>query len=117
MFNLTKQEKSVLLFIGVAALAGISINYFSKNNSRFKNYFANITLQSGSPAKINLNKATLEELIRLSGIGPGLAQRIIDYRLSSGGFKTIEEVKKVKGIGTQKFELLKDRMSIEENAQ
>lgn len=113
MFNLTRQEKSVLLFLGAVALCGISINYLSKNNPRFKGYFADMALNSANPSKINLNQATLEELTVLSGIGPELAQRIIDYRAARGGFKTSEEIKKVKGIGPRKFELLKDRITLE----
>lgn len=115
MFNLTKQEKSVLLFLGAVALCGISINYLSKNNPRLKGYFADMALNSnsGNPSKINLNKATIEELTALIGIGPELARRIIDYRTSAGGFKTSEELKKVKGIGLHKFERLKDQISIE----
>lgn len=103
-----------MLFLGVVALCGISINYFSKNNPRLKGYFADMALNSngGNPSKINLNKATLEELTALTGIGPELAQRIIDYRAASGGFKASEELKKVKGIGPHKFELLKDRVSV-----
>lgn len=134
MFNITKQEKSVLLFIGSVVLLGIGVNYLSKNNPHFKNYFTqelqnragahqkinastSLSINPEQSRRINLNKAALEELTRLSGIGPGLAQRIIDYRLSEGGFKAIEEVKKVKGIGAGKFELLKDHVSIEENSQ
>lgn len=113
MFNLTRQEKSVLLFLGAVALCGISINYLSKSNPRFRGYFTDMALNSANPSKINLNQATLEELTALAGIGPELAQRIIDYRTSTGGFKTSDELKKIKGIGPRKFELLKDRISIE----
>jgi competence protein ComEA len=113
LFNLTRQEKSVLLFLGAVALCGISINYLSKNNPRFKGCLADMALKSASQSKINLNQATLEELTALSGIGPELARRIIDYRSASGGFKASEELKKVKGIGPRKFELLKDRVTLE----
>lgn len=104
-----------MLFLGAVALCGISINYLSKNNSRLKGYFADMALNSnsGNPSKINLNKATLEELTALIGIGPELAQRIIDYRAAYGGFKASEELKKVKGIGPRKFELFKDQVSVE----
>ncbi len=114
MFCLTKQEKSVLLFIGAVAMAGISINYISKHNPRFKGYFADAAIRRAShPSKIDLNKASLEELTELSGIGPELAQRIIDFRNASGGFRTIEDLKKVRGIGSHKLELIRDEISIE----
>lgn len=62
--------------------------------------------------KVNINTASLEELDSLPGIGPVYAQRIIDYRQSNGGFKSIEEIQNVKGIGSKTFEKLKDRITI-----
>lgn len=113
MFNLTKQERSVLLFIGSVVFTGISINYLSKSNPRLKDYIADIPAPRSAPQKINLNHATFEELTGLPGVGPELAQRILDYRKAQGGFNAIEELKKVKGIKDSKFERLKDQVSIE----
>ncbi|MFN3691441.1 MAG: ComEA family DNA-binding protein [Fervidobacterium sp.] len=59
-------------------------------------------------AKININTSSIEELQQLPGIGPTKAQAIVDYRIKNGGFKTIEEIKNVKGIGEKTFEKLKD---------
>ncbi|MBP9817433.1 helix-hairpin-helix domain-containing protein [Candidatus Shapirobacteria bacterium] len=61
---------------------------------------------------ISLNTATVEDLDTLSGIGPALAQRIIDYREKNGGFKNIEEIKLVSGIGDKVFEKIKDKLSL-----
>lgn len=62
--------------------------------------------------KISLNTSSLETLSTLPGIGPALAQRIVDYRNANGLFQRIEEVMKVKGIKTKLFEKLKDYIRI-----
>jgi competence protein ComEA len=64
-------------------------------------------------ALINLNTATLEQLDQLPGIGPAIAQRIIDYREQSGSFKTIEEITEVSGIGEATFNKIKDLITVE----
>jgi len=63
-------------------------------------------------AALNLNTATKEELVALSGIGPAKAQAILDYRTQHGGFKTVEELKDVKGIGAKRFEKLKPELTV-----
>jgi len=63
-------------------------------------------------AKIDLNKATVEELTTLDRIGEVVAQRIVDYREQNGPFATIEDLKKVKGIGEKVFEANKDRITV-----
>lgn len=63
--------------------------------------------------KLNLNTATLEELDALPGIGTALAQRILDYRAQKGGFKTIEELKEVKGIGDKLFDDIKELITVQ----
>lgn len=62
--------------------------------------------------KINLNTATLAELDTLPGIGPAIAQRIIEYRQQNGAFTKIEDVKKVRGIGDAMFEQIKDLITV-----
>ena len=61
---------------------------------------------------ININKATQKELENLQGIGPSLAEKIIEYRKQNGRFNTIEDLKNVNGIGDTKFEKIKDNISV-----
>lgn len=63
-------------------------------------------------AAVNLNTATKEELIALPGIGPAKAQAILDYRKANGAFKSVEELKDVKGIGAKRFEKLKGELTV-----
>lgn len=67
---------------------------------------------SSSSELININTADADKLISLKGIGPALAQRIIDYRTQNGAFKSIDEIKNVRGIGEKKFADIKDKITI-----
>lgn len=62
--------------------------------------------------KININKATSEELQKVSGIGPSLAEKIISYRNSNGKFNSIEDLKNISGIGDKKFETIKEHLIV-----
>ena len=60
---------------------------------------------------VNLNTATIEQLAALPGIGQKTAERILEYRTKNGGFKKIEELMNVKGIGEKSFLKLKPLVS------
>lgn len=64
--------------------------------------------------KININTATAEELILLSGIGEARAADIITYREQNGGFRQIEDIMNVSGIGESTFEEIKERITVGE---
>lgn len=64
--------------------------------------------------KININTASATDLDKLPSIGPVRAGDIIAYRESKGGFKTIEEIKNIKGIGDATFEKMKDLITVGE---
>lgn len=67
--------------------------------------------------KVNINKASKEELKKIPGIGEVLASRIIEYREKVGGFKSIEELKNVKGIGEKKFEAIKPYVTLDTSSE
>jgi len=86
------------------------------SNQNYSNILSNSSssnLSQQQSTKINLNTATLAELDSLPGIGPALAQRIIDWRDANGGYEVVEDIKKVKGIGDSVFEGLKNQITVE----
>lgn len=68
-----------------------------------------------SKAAININAATIDQLETLPGIGRKTAERIIEYRTKSGGFKRIEDLMNVKGIGEKSFLKLKPLVTVPPN--
>ena len=73
---------------------------------------------AGAPAEqagglLNINTATAEELDALPGIGPGYAQRIVDYRESQGPFEAIEAIQNVPGIGASTFARIRALITVE----
>ena len=80
---------------------------------RYKNFTAGSTPEIVRPLPVpNINTATKEELTLLPGIGPTYAQRIIKYRKKYGLFKNISEITKIYGIGKNKFEKIKDKITV-----
>ena len=67
-------------------------------------------------APLNLNTATAAQIATLPGIGPKAAQRIVEHRQKTGGFKKIEELMNVKGIGEKSFLKLKPLVTVSEKA-
>ena len=61
---------------------------------------------------ININRASAKEFDGLAGIGPVIAKRIVEYRRVNGPFMTIEDLQKVSGIGSAKFEEFKSKVSV-----
>ncbi|WP_107071853.1 ComEA family DNA-binding protein [Streptomyces sp. CCM_MD2014] len=63
---------------------------------------------AGPAAPVSLNTATTDQLDTLPGVGPVLAQHIVDYRTRHGGFRSVDELREVNGIGERRFADLRD---------
>lgn len=109
MFNLTLEERKVVLFLASAVFLGLGINFAIKINSRVTKFI----LVDKRITKIDINKAGFQDLLGAKGISRKLAQDIIAYRNTKGAFKDIEELKEVKGIGDYRYEKLKSLFFVE----
>jgi len=67
--------------------------------------------QAAAPA-LNLNTATQADLEKLPGVGPAMAKQILDYRQKNSGFKKVEELMNIKGIGEKSFLKLKPLVTV-----
>ena len=86
-------------------------NLQSNSNNQIPNENKNV-LGVTTNGKISINNADAGKLDELPGIGPAIAQRIIDYRKANNGFKNVEEIKLVSGIGDKLYEKIKDKISL-----
>jgi competence protein ComEA len=125
--GLTRREQRILLLLIITITAGMAVHHF-RDRSRREILYSRIQAESGKTVNsgraaspkdntssqtllININKAPLEELYSLNGIGEIKARAIIDYREAHDGFKTLEEIIKVPGIGMSTFQKIRERIT------
>ena len=104
MFNLTKQERVVLISLGFIFLFGSMLHCFFRNHA-VSEIFRIVDSDKIYP-KVDLNRAKIEDLVRLPGIGPALAKSIIKYREQHGPFTAIEELRLVEGVHSRNYSKL-----------
>lgn len=116
MFNLEKREIFVVSFLLILLIIGLFLGFY-QNKTPSVNVKVNSFIPDAGilwqPKKININEADAKSLATLNGIGESLANRMLEYRSQNGYFKSIEELKKVKGIGEKLFDRIKDKVCID----
>ena len=117
MFDLEKREKFILLALLTILLIGLAFGFYQKRAVYVDVKPDNFTYPSPDRSigtlRININESDAAGLMKLKGIGKVLAGRIIEYRSTNGGFRSVEELKKVKGLGQKLYEKIKGEVSID----
>lgn len=122
MFDLTNEEKKVLIALSVFAILGLAVlgyrSYFARPQlkvvpTQLKSSEVDYQALIKQKRIVNINAASASELERLPNIGPKLAKDIITYRDANGSFLFKEDLMKVRGIGPKKFEEIKDLITLE----
>jgi len=108
---LTKQERQVLICIAAVLLGGVSVQYLAKKWTPLYRLISHI--DSGKIYyKVDINRATYDELLRIPYIGDKTAQEIIRRREEKGRFKDFEELLTVKGIKEKNFQKFSPYLTI-----
>jgi comEA protein len=126
MFTFNRNEQLVLILLSLALLAGIVVSYLDRTNSDairefdVKKNAVPVPEMPGetsaedpkTPEIIDINSATVKDFQKLPGIGPSIAQRIVDYRTQKGKFNAIDDMTQVNGIGPKTLERLRTQLTI-----
>lgn len=115
----TEKERTTLAVLGAVSLAALGILLWQQRKPPLViepalEQTARWDAALASARQVDVNTATVAELERLPGIGPSLAQRIADDRVTHGPFRRPEELQRVKGIGPQTYDALKDYVTVNE---
>ena len=109
MFNLTDEERRVILFVLGLAFCGFMLNNLVKASCRVER----MIYPAVGLAKLDINKVTLTQLVATKCVSMKLAQRIFERRNLLRKFSSLEELKEVKGIGQQRYDKFKEIFFVE----
>jgi competence ComEA-like helix-hairpin-helix protein len=104
MFTVTNQEKQALVFVMSMVLLGLAAHYASKKYSGVVR-FVNVRNEL---IKVDVNKASFDELVATRVISERLAKKIIERREERGPFRCLEDLRQIKGVGAKRLEKLKE---------
>lgn len=105
----TPDERKVIYFLAFIIILSSGVRMFIPRE-RFKEIEIEEEINI---FPLDLNKANTDELILVPGIGPATASKIVEFREKIGRFKSIDELKKIKGIGDKKVEKWKEYLTVE----
>ena len=108
MFDLTPEERKVVIFLSLVISIGISISFLLKVNTKARD----IAVFAQDLGKINLNQADKEMLMSVAGIGEKTALRVLEYRREHSVFSDIGELKNIKGLNNYRYDKIKDSFVI-----
>lgn len=115
MFNLERREIVLVLALTSLLIAGIALRVYTRSHT--VTVFERVPLDPSltgtamtaeDTARVNINEAGIEELMKLKGIGKVLATRIVEYRSTRGQFTTSDDIMKVKGVNRKLLDRIKD---------
>ena len=107
-----ENEKKESNDVNTTDTTDLTEKYISKSSGLSNNSESIKDEKSKNNTKVNINIATQTQLETLTGIGPTIAMKIIEYRKEHGNFKQIEDIKNVSGIGDSKFEKIKEFITV-----
>ena len=97
----------------MAAILGIAVSAAAASaQNKATTPKAGATATATATAPVNLNTATAEQLATIPGVGAKMAERIIDYRQKNGGFKKVEDLMNVSGVGEKSFLKMKPLITV-----
>jgi competence ComEA-like helix-hairpin-helix protein len=125
--SFTKNEQKILLFLAVLFVSGTAIKIYRAaiapphdtsydyrdSDSVFAARSVPAAPSSLRQQPVNINTAGIEELDGLPGVGPAMARQIVEYRTNHGPFKSLQELRSIKGMGPKKLEKLQPMVTVQ----